>query len=490
MQKVFRMSCFQGYRPCTANKCTTCTSSEGIPIMTPSTRLCIKKLNAWRLHVVLFLALLSLQVHTCMQYAMFSKTQETRGEPMQRLQVHARTMHLRPLSVEQSVKTTYLLNPWLELQMSVLSRLSISTCKPQANMTWIDRPVQTGHLQHGQPGEAPNLYQVNAVEREHSQLRTRVTSRLEGRHYAMDTDLKPGPQTVRWLQDSSRTECTTARIALHTHAATFCMKSSIIRRGVPASAPSPRITCTCAPPAAHGVNSKANMQHSSAKPGTWKFTDDFIFQTGPLRTEAFACTCACILLHHVNHAEDKPNMMNAERAIYMKSIPVVLAEGLSRTEPLHFSQDRLFSKQVCTLPTRTAYKLHWVPLHAITPTTVLDVPTLLMAEAGEDAPAPPEGQLEAKPKRYPRSRVRADGTRRRTQAEIEARRKAKREGTGYWAGKGGEHSPSGRPASGPKAAGSGSRSDRPAGPKETGDKKPGPRGPSVARSSSRFNRVL
>ena len=96
-------------------------------------------------------------------------------------------------------------------------------------------------------------------------------------------------------------------------------------------------------------------------------------------------------------------MMNAERAINMKSIPVVLAEGLSRTEPLHFSKDRLFSKQVCTLPTRTAYKLHWVPLHAITPLTVLDVPTLRMAEAGEDVPAPPEGQLEghaeAKPKR-------------------------------------------------------------------------------------------
>ena len=395
-------------------------------------------------------------------------------------------MHLRPLSVEQSIKATYLLNPWLELQMSVFSRPSISICKPPAYLTWTDRPVQAGHLQHGQPVKATNLYQVNAVEREHSQLRTSVTSRLEGHHYAMDSNLKPGPQIVRWLQDGSRNECTTARTALHTHAATFSMKSSTIRRGVPASAPSLRITCTCAPPAAHGVNSKANMQHSIAKPGTWRSTDDFIFKTGPLRTEAFACTCACILLRHVNHAEDKPNMTNAERAINMKSIPVVLAEGLSRTEPLHFSKDRLFSKQVCALPTRTAYKLHWVPLHAITPITVLDVPTLLMAEAGEDVPAPPEGQpegqAEAKPKRYPRSRVRAYGARRRTQAEIEG--KAKREGSGYWAGKGGEHSPSKRPASGPKAAGSGSRSDL--------DRTWGrawPSGPSAARSSSRSNRA-
>ena len=155
-------------------------------------------------------------------------------------------------------------------------------------------------------------------------------------------------------------------------------------------------------------------------------------QDWALRTEAFACACACILLRHVNHAEDKPSVMNAERAIHMKSTTEVPAEGLSRTEPLHFSKDRLFSKQMCTLPTRTAYKLRWVPLPAITPITVLDVLTLLMAEAGEDAPATPEGQLEgqaeAKPKRYPRSRVRADGARRRTQAEIEARRKAKREG--------------------------------------------------------------
>ena len=74
-----------------------------------------------------------------------------------------------------------------------------------------------------------------------------------------------------------------------------------------------------------------------------------------------------------------------------------------------------------------------------------------MAEAGESEPAPPEGpsegQAEAKPKRYPRSRVRADGARRRTQAQIEARRKAKREGAGYWAGKGGGRSRSGRPTS-------------------------------------------
>ena len=294
-QRTFRMSCFQGYRPCTVSKCITCTSSEGIPITTPSTRSYIKKLNAWKLPVVLFLALLSLPVHTCMQYAMFCKTQETRGEPLHRPQVHARMMHLHPLSVEQSVKATYLLNPWLEPQMSVLSRPSISTCKPQACMTWIDLSVRTGLLQYGQPGEAPNPDQVSAVALEHSQLRTRVTSRLEGDHHAMDTDLKPGPQTVSWTQESSRTECTTAKFALRQHASTFCVQSSIIRRGVPASAPSPKITCTCAPPAAHGANSRANKPHSRAKPGTWKFTDDFIFQTGSLRTEAFACACACYL---------------------------------------------------------------------------------------------------------------------------------------------------------------------------------------------------
>ena len=63
------------------------------------------------------------------------------------------------------------------------------------------------------------------------------------------------------------------------------------------------------------------------------------------------------------------------------------------------------------------------------------------------------------PRRYPRSRVRADGTRRRTAAEIEARRKAKREGTGYWATPA-ARSHSGRPRAGPDHVRSNSRSQR------------------------------
>ena len=242
---------------------------------------------------------------------------------------------------------------------------------------------------------------------------------------------------------------------------------------------------------AHGA--RANKPHSRAKPGTWKFTDDFIFQTGSLRTEAFACTCACILQHHVRHAADKPDMMNAEHTTYMQSIPVVLAEGLSRTEPLHFSKDRLSSKQVCKPPSRNRSQLHWVSLQAVVLAKAITAPTLHMAEAGATGPAlpdgpsdgPPEGQAEAKPKRYPRSRVRADGARRRTQAEIEARRKAKREGTGYWAGKGGGSSPSKRPPPGPSTARSSSRSNRT-------DRNWGQAwysGSAAARSSSRSDRT-
>ena len=91
----------------------------------------------------------------------------------------------------------------------------------------------------------------------------------------------------------------------------------------------------------------------------------------------------------------------------------------------------------------------------------------LMADTGAGEPANQEERAasgtdrprRSSPRRYPRSRVRADGTRRRTAAEIEARRKAKREGTGYWA-TAAARSHSRRPRAGPDHARSNSRSQR------------------------------
>ena len=224
---------------CKGNRCITCAKSGGTQTRTRSIRLHRGRLNIWSCHVVLSIALSSLLVPTCVQFATIGQIQETRGEPLPRPLVRALRTHLHPPSVELSI---FLRSLWQQLQTSVRNRPSTSICKQPAYKIWTDLPRQTCPKCTGQPGQAPSIDRVSDVTHLRSQLQTGVTSKLEGYHHAMDSDLK---------------------------------------RGVPASAPSPKITCACAPPAAHGANPRANTPYSRAKPGTWKFTDDFIFQTGP-----------------------------------------------------------------------------------------------------------------------------------------------------------------------------------------------------------------
>ena len=260
-------------------------------------------------------------------------------------------------------KAIYLQNPWQELQMSVHSRPSISTCKPTAYMTWIDLPRKTGLLRQGQPGQAPTGDKVRDVRQLHSQFQTGVARKLEGYHRAMDRDLRPGPQTGSWMHVRNRHRCLPARVDSRKDVATICPHLGTFRRWVPATAPSPRITCTCAPTKAPGASAWTHMRHCQRLPGTWKPTHGDTIQAKPTRTEACACTCACIMskqpLCHTDHATDKPDMLCGVQAAHTSLLSVVLAEGLSRTEPLGFSkQDRLFSKQVCASPTRTGHCLN------------------------------------------------------------------------------------------------------------------------------------
>ena len=173
---------------------------------------------------------------------------------------------------------------------------------------------------------------------------------------------------------------------------------------------------------------------------------------------------ACVVLEsQLSPADPALLMLHGTSATHVdspKRQPVLLSSaGLTRNEPLVFHLKdtatmpylqpiRIFSKSVRAKPSWTEHHLCRRLPQSIDIISALSPLSPLMAEAGADEPDNQDEQAEEgaeRPRRCPRSRVRADGTRRRTQAEIEARRKAKREGTGYWAGKAGGRSHSGRP---------------------------------------------
>ena len=474
------MYCCPEYKPCTVSKCTTCTSLGGTLIMIPSTRLCIRKLNAWKHLAVLFLVLLSLPVHTCMQFAILSQDQAAWGEPRPRPRTQALKRCSHPWFAEPNVKATSSQNPWQPQPTSVHNLHTMHSSKQQTCARWTDTYPRAQCRKKGMPALAPRHYKASQVEPSLMHLALEVAKTHEGYQHATVRNLRQGPQHL----------CRSGRaylflpvpayldaVMLRIHIARC---SHLTRQGEPVTAPAQRQSFQCALPIAAYLLKWGCIRDCHQLPGTVTLPSGNAGIIKLLRTDARACSilacllskseAAALLLHHA--IAQLVNSLLCQQVMQSSA-------GLSRTEPLIFLQresaalrDLRFVKtsfQIVRVNQR--HTTFYLRQSFSVPTRTGLIPNPLlphMADAGagepdnqeEQADAGAERQRRSSPRRYPRSRVRADGTRRRTQAEIEARRKAKREGTGYWAGKAAGRSQSGRPRSGPDTARSSSRSQR------------------------------
>ena len=390
--------------------------------------------------MALFTTLLSLLALTCMPFAMPSQDQAASGEPRPRPRTQDFKRYPRQLSVEPSVRATSLQNPWQPWQMSMRNLHITRISKPQACRRWTDKHPGTQCRKAGKPGSAPCKHQASQVVQFFLQLASKVAKTHEGYQHATDRNLRQGPQhTSRsgevYVFHPMPVCLDTVMLQLHS-----AQRLCLTRRGEPVTAPMQRQSCQCTATSPSG-------------------------NAGPIKLLR-TVTRACSILAYLPHQSDAAILL----------LHCTIAQ--SRIEPLPFLRRESVALRD---PNSVRYTFHRVQVRhcninsrqnrsasaSTRPSFILNPLLPLMAETGAGEPANQEERAASRtdpprrssPRRYPRSRIRADGARRRTAAEIEARRKAKREGTGYWA-TAAARSHSGRPRAGPDHARSNSRSQR------------------------------
>ena len=460
--------CCHECKPCRGTKCTTCTRSGGTQTRTLSTKSYKGRLISWSSHVALFTTLLSLLALTRMQFAIPSQDQAARGEPRPRPRTQDFKRCPRPQSAEPSVRATSLQNPWQPWPTSMHNLHIIRISKPQACRRWTDKHPGTQCRNKGKPGLAPCNHQASQVEQSFMQLASEVAKTHEGYHHDTDRNLRQGPQHTSRSSDvyvfHPMPVCLdTVMPRLHT---TQCLR--LTRRGEPVTAPTQRQSCQCALPIAAHLPTWECIRGHHLLPGTETSPSGNAGPIKLLRTVARACSILAYLPHQSDAAILLLHCAIAQLVNSLLCQQVLQSSaGLSRIEPLLFlrresvalrdpdsvkstfhrvqvrhSHVNSYQSRNVSVPTRPRFILNPLLPH--------------MADTGAGEPANQEERADSgtdrprrsSPRRYPRSRARADGTRRRTAAEIEARRKAKREGTGYWA-TAAARSHSGRPRAGP-----------------------------------------
>ena len=483
-KKLSRKCCCRECTPYIGTTCTCCTKSGGTRTMTRSIKSYSVKSSSWNSHVARFIVLLSLQVLTCMQFTTLNMDQEALGEPGVRPQVRAPRTCTHPAFVEPSGRVISLLNHWQLLQMREHNLRTTSRGKPQAYMRWIEPHAWSPFRKQGQPGTAPNRFQ--ALHEENASKTMSEANREQEGHFAMDGDRKPGPQEENRFGVMHRGDNIKAVLILNKARSSYKSHSSTLRHREPAKAPSPKITCSGAPIPKVTKNHRQNTWHAPLWPGTWVTLEMDRIRKRLARTAISECNrteqfdIANIAQHmrHDLHAESVNSIA--------EQLGLLLTAGLTREEPLSANQTKGLawkchqSLQSCPIlnkdkSKRVVYSQLWTYFQDLSKLYQLPRLRLAMADAetAEQPQAERQEERSARPKRFPRSRVRADGTRRRTQTELDNRRQAKKDGTGFWATPAGRKVLAGQPQNGPDDDRSHGRPCH---------------GPSQARSSSRTSR--
>ena len=426
--------------------------------MTRSTRSYSVRLSSWNSHVAHFIALLSLQVLVCMLLATLSMDQEVLGEPWVRPRARAPKMYTHPAFVELSGKVTSLLNPWQPQQMREHNPCIISKGKPQVYMRWIEPHAWSPASKQGQPGRAPDqkhfLQEENALE-----ALLEKNSKLVGR-LDMDGDGKPGPQD-EWLDSQHKHKYKRAAPISFIARSFNRRRLSTLRCREPAKAPKhtdiDKGALTPQAASYHGPK----LWQALSRSGTWTAVAPDRTGTRPARTVVSAYNQFELSVTDITSLHEGCSFLTKQAGRCTKLLWLLQSAGLTRDEPLRAKPAKGYARrhqswQSCPIPfTYNPGKVQNGSLrtHFPDPSKLFQPPRLPSAMADAETAEQPqaEGQEEggARPKRFPRSRVRADGTRRRTQAELDNRRQAKKEGTGFWATPAGKKVLAGQPRAGP-----------------------------------------
>ena len=452
--------------------------------MTRSTKSYKEKLSSWNSRAARFTVLLSLLVLTRMQFATPNMDQEMPGEPWVRPQVRAPRTHIHPAFGEPSGRVISLLNHWQLQQMSEHNLHTTSRGKPQAYMRWIEPHAWSPFRKPGKPGMAPDRFQ--ALHAENASKVLLEANRELKCHLAMDGDHKPGPQEETRFCVMHRGESMQAELILNKARSAHKGNSSIFRRREPGKAPSPKITCRGAPLPKEAKNHRRNTWQAPLWSGTWKTVEIDHIRKRSARTAISACNKTeqsdkASRVQHMRHdLHAEPVNCTAEQLGLLPTAGLTREEPLSANQTTGFAWESLRSPQPRPTLTnlksrRIEYSQYWTISHELSKLYQLPRLRLAMADAetAEQPQAERQEESNARPKRYPRSRVRADGTRRRTQTELDNRRQAKKDGTGFWATPAGRKVLAGQPQHGPDDDHSHGRPSH---------------GPSHARSSSRTSR--
>ena len=451
--------------------------------MTRSTKSYSVRLSSWNSHVAHFIALLSLQVLVCMLFTTLSMDQETLGEPKVRPRARVPKMCTHPAFVESSGKATSLLSPWQPLQMKEHNPHTISKGKPRVYMRWIEPHAWSPASRQGQPGRAPD--QKHHLRKDNaSETLLDADLKLVG-PLNMDVDGTPGPQD-RWLVSKrSHAHERAAPVSFIAGPHIQCHLPTL-RYREPVQAPNHIGTGKGAPITPAVSHQGSNLRQAPPRSGTWTASAPDCTGTRPARTVASACSKSEHPVAVINTRHEGLNFLIRPARGCAKQLWLLQPAGLTREEPLpaklaksNATRQHQSLQSCLTLQTSkyskvqngrlwtlflNSSKLHQLPY---LPTAMAE------AETAEQPPAAEQEEGGARPKRFPRARVRADGTRRRTQAELDNRRQAKKDGTGFWATPAGKKVLAWQPRTGPA-------DERSHGSPHYG--------PSQARSSSRTSR--
>ena len=451
--------------------------------MMRSTKSYSVRLSSWNSHVARFIALLSLQVLTCMLFTTLSMDQEVLGEPWVRPRARAPKMRTHPAFVESSGRATPLLNHWQPLQMREHNLRTTSKGKPQVYMRWIEPHAWSPVRKQGQPGKAPN--QIHHFQRENVfEALLEENMKLVGQ-LDMEGDGKPGPQE-KWLDNKHRNKNMRAVQISYIAGPLIKCHLSILRYREPAKAPNQKDTDRGAPIPQEASHHGPNIWQTLFWSGTWIASAKDCAGKRPARTAVSACIKSEHSVTVSTSRHERHDFLAKPARRSAKQLWLLQTAGLTREEPLRAKPTKGCARrhhqslQSCPIPyTSKSSRIEdgklWT--HFPDPSKLYQPPNLRPAMADAETAEQPqaEGQEEgnARPKRFPRSRVRADGARRRTQTELDNRRQAKKDGAGFWATPAGKKVLAGQPQNGPVDERSHGRPYH---------------GPSQARSSSRTSR--
>ena len=306
--------------------------------MTPSTRSCIKKLNAWKHLAVLFLVLLSLPVHIRTQFAMLSQDQAARGEPRPRprTQICMRCPHQQ--YAERSVKATSLLNPWQLWPMSAHSLHTMHSSKQQTCTGWTNTLPRTQCRKTGMPTMAPRRHQVLQVEPSLMHLTSEVVKTHEGQLHRV-RNLRQGPQPFGRSGDVNIFLTAPACLDAFLPEIKITQYPHMTRKGEPVTAPVQRRSCLSATPIAACLPTWECMRDCRPMPGTVTMPNGVAGDIKPMRTDAHARSALECLMSQLGAYDTllHDTIAQPERSLLSQHV-LSFSAGLSRIEPLFFLQ--------------------------------------------------------------------------------------------------------------------------------------------------------